>query len=121
MPVIEIEVDPKLVLKDKNVAVVVFYAPSCDDCVASETYEKVLSEEFVDQVHFYRFDAINNEEIADLYGIDKYPTYIIFRRGKAMHGVLIEPCAEGEVRNWLEIHLRSSHYNPLRVDRRWRV
>jgi len=86
--------------------VVVFYAPWCGDSKASEDYEAKVEAEFAGKIAFYRLDASELEEIADSYSIEKYPTYIFFRKGKVQRGTLIEPVAEGEVRNWLELQLR---------------
>jgi thiol-disulfide isomerase/thioredoxin len=101
----ELTVDPKAALKGKSAAVVVFYAPWCGDSKASEDYERKMDEEFSGKVEFFRFDAIEMEEIADTYNIERYPTYVFFRKGKPQRGVLVEPVAEGEVRNWIEMKL----------------
>ncbi|VVC03683.1 Thioredoxin [Candidatus Bilamarchaeum dharawalense] len=101
----ELEQDPKITLKSVKAAVVVFYAPWCGDCKVSENYETQLGEEFADKIAFYRLDAVNFEEIADLYKVERYPTYIFFIKGKATKGVLVEPVELGEARNWLEIQL----------------
>jgi thioredoxin 1 len=101
----ELTTDPKTALKGKHAAVVVFYAPWCGDSKASEDYEKKMSEEFAGKVEFFRLDAIELESIADVYQVERYPTYIFFRKGKPQRGALIEPVAEGEVRNWLEMKL----------------
>ena len=115
----ELEIDPKDALRDQQVAVVCFYAPGCKDCETTEPYENKLAEDFGGRVAFHRFDAIELYEIADAYGVKRYPTYIVFRKGKAIRGVLIEPVAEGELRNWLEIHLRSRHWDQLRTNKSW--
>jgi thiol-disulfide isomerase/thioredoxin len=101
----ELTEDPKTAIKAVPAAVVVFYAPWCGDSKASEDFEKAMAEEFKGRIEFFRFDAIEMEEIAEKYQIEKYPTYIFFRKGKPMRGVLIEPFAEGEVRNWIEMKL----------------
>ena len=101
----ELSEDPKIGLKGADAAVVVFYASWCIDCRASEAFEAKISEEFKEKASFYRLDAANLEDIADKYNVEKYPTYVFFRKGKAQRGVLVEPVAEGEVRNWLEIKL----------------
>jgi len=101
----ELSEDPKVGLKGIETAVVVFYASWCIDCRTSEAFEEKISEEFKEKVSFYRLDAANLEDISDKYNVEKYPTYVFFRKGKAQRGVLVEPVAEGEVRNWLEIKL----------------
>ncbi len=115
----ELETDPKEALKDQQIAVVCFYAPGCKDCEAVVPYENKLAEDFGAHVAFHRLDAIELDEIADIYGVKRYPTYIIFRKGKPIRGVLIEPVAEGEIRNWLEIHLRSRHWDLLKTNKSW--
>ncbi len=105
MAVTELTEDPKTALKARHAAVVVFYTTWCSDCKASEEYEKKLSEDFAGRVDFFRLDAVNLEEIADAYGVERYPTWIFFSRGKPMRHPLIEPMAEGEARNWLEMRL----------------
>ena len=102
----ELTEDPKTSIKQVPAAVVVFYAPWCADCKRSESYEAVVEKEFAGKVSFYRLDADKLESIADLYGVESYPTYVFFRKGKAVRGSLVEPVAEGEVRNWLEIELK---------------
>lgn len=101
----ELSEDPKVGLKQEDAAVVVFYASWCIDCRVSEAFEEKISEEFKEKVSFFRLDAANLEDIADSYNVEKYPTYVFFRKGKAQRGVLVEPVAEGEVRNWLEMKL----------------
>lgn len=101
----ELKDDPKVALKGEDAAVVVFYASWCLDCRASEAFEAKLSEEFREKVTFYRLDAAELEEIADQYEVERYPTYLFFRKGKPMRGALVESVAEGEVRNWLEMKL----------------
>lgn len=105
--VTELESDPKS-LKTVQSAVVVFYATWCADCKASEEIESKLAEEFKDQVVFYRLDAVNLEEIADSYQIDRYPTYIFFKKGKPLRGPLVEPVEYGEAKNWLEIQIEKA-------------
>lgn len=101
----ELKGDPKAALKAEDTAVVVFYASWCLDCRTSEAFEAKLSEEFREKVSFYRLDAANLEEIADRYEVERYPTYVFFRKGRPVRGALVEPMAEGEVRNWLEMKL----------------
>ena len=101
----ELKDDPKDELKEEDNAVVVFFASWCIDCRTSEAYEAKLSEEFKEKVSFYRLDAANLEAIADRYDVEKYPTYVFFRRGKPVRGALVEPMSEAEVRNWLELKL----------------
>ena len=103
--VTELTVDPKSALKGVPAGVVVFYAPWCGDSKLSEEFEKTMEKEFAGKVDFYRLDAIELEKIADSYQIERYPTYIFFRKGKAARGNLIEPFSEGEIRNWIEIKL----------------
>jgi len=104
----ELETDPKAALKGKAAAVVVFYADWCPDSKTSLEYEKKLSEEYAGRVEFFRFDAVNFEEIADSYNIEVYPTFIFFRKGKAQRGILADPYSEAEVRNWIEMKLGRS-------------
>ncbi len=97
--------DPKAALKGVPDAVVVFFTSWCGDCARSEEYERKLADEYAGKVGFYRIDAEENEDIADKYGVERYPTYVYFINGKAARGTLPEPVAEGEVRNWLEIKI----------------
>ncbi len=109
----ELEADPKVALKGTAAAVVVFYAPVCADCKASEAFERSLSEEFAERVEFCRLDAVNLEEIADGYGIERYPTWVFFSKARPLRHPLVEPMAEGEARNWLEMRL-SEHRRRMR-------
>jgi thiol-disulfide isomerase/thioredoxin len=104
----ELTADPKTALKIVAAGVVVFYASWCGDSQASEEYEKAMAEEFDGKVAFFRLDAVELEKIADIYEVERYPTYIFFRKGKAVRGNLIEPCDKGEVRNWIEMKLGRS-------------
>ena len=106
MKAVELAGDPKIALKGKPAAVVVFYADWCGDCKASEAFEEKLAGEFAGAVEFFRIDAAEQDDIADAYSVERYPTWILFRKGKAMRHPLVEPVAEGEARNWLEIMLR---------------
>ncbi len=105
MAIVELSEDPKTGLKGREAAVVVFFASWCGDCRRSLGYEKTLSEEF-GAVGFFRMDAEEYESVADAYGVERYPTYVFFRKGKALKGNLAEPVAEGEARNWLEMKLK---------------
>jgi thiol-disulfide isomerase/thioredoxin len=100
--------DPKSTLKQIPMALVVFYAPYCVDCKTSEEFESKLTEEFAESVKFYRLDAINLEEIADKYGVERYPTYILFAHGKQIKSILVEPVEYGEAKNWLEIQIEKA-------------
>ena len=104
----ELMEEPKTALRGKAAAVVVFYTHWCGDCMRSAEYEKRLSDEFKGAVEFFRLDAAEYEEIGDRYGVERYPTYIFFHKGKPLRGALIEPVAEGEARNWLEMKLASN-------------
>ena len=109
--IIELAEDPKTALKGKNAAIVVFYAPWCGDSKASEDYEKTMDKEFGGMAEFFRIDATELDSIADAYHVERYPTYVFFRKGKPQRGALVEPMAEGEVRNWLELKLgRSANF-----------
>ncbi len=101
----ELTMDPKVSLKAIPAAIVVFYAPWCSDSKLSEEFEKEMAEEFKGRVEFFRCDAIELEDMCDKYAIERYPTYVFFRKGKPQRGVLIEPVAVGEVRNWIEMKL----------------
>lgn len=110
----ELITDPKEALHGKHASVVIFYAPWCGDCKTSEEIEKKLAEEFAGKVEFFRFDAANYDEIADTYGIERYPTYVFFKKHHATKGILVEPMSEGEVRNWLEIKVFGGVRQPRR-------
>ncbi len=101
--VTELTTDPKTALKAVPAGVVVFYASWCGDSIKSEEYEKTMEKEFAGKVDFFRLDAIELEKIADSYEVERYPTYIFFRKGKSVRGNLVEPVSEGEVKNWVEI------------------
>jgi thioredoxin 1 len=101
----QLDEDPKAALKGKEAAVVVFCSPWCPDCSSSLEYERKLAKEFSGKVEFFRLDADELDTVADSYGVERYPTFILFRKGKPMRGALVEPVSEGEARNWLEIKL----------------
>jgi thiol-disulfide isomerase/thioredoxin len=108
----EIESDPKAALRGTPAAVVVFYAPACADCALSEAFERKLSDEFAGRVAFFRLDAVNLEDVGDLYGVERYPTWIFFSKGRPQRHPLVEPVAEGEARNWLEMRLSYHRRSP---------
>jgi thioredoxin 1 len=101
----ELSEDPKSALKGSPAAVVVFFASGCPDCDASGEYEKKLAEEFAGKIGFFRLDAVELEDIADAYQVERYPTWIFFSKGRPLRHHLVEPMAEGEARNWLEMRL----------------
>jgi len=113
MAITELSEDPKTALKGKPAAVVVFYATWCADCKSSEEFENRLSEEFAGKAEFFRLDAVNLEEIADRYEVERYPTWIFFSKARPLRHKLIEPMAEGEARNWVEMRL-SDHRRNMR-------
>ncbi|MBI5047195.1 thioredoxin family protein [Candidatus Micrarchaeota archaeon] len=106
MTITEITQDPKKIVPNTQLAVVVFYASWCGDCKRSLRYEKKLSEEFLGKVTFYRMDAEKYESIADQYGVENYPTYILLKNGKVTGNSLVEPSLELQVKNWLITNLR---------------
>jgi thiol-disulfide isomerase/thioredoxin len=99
MAIAELNTDPAAT-KDAN-AVVVFYTSWCGDCWLSLEYEKKLSKELKGKVNFYRMDAEKYESIADKCQVERYPTYVFFRKGTADKNILVEPVSEKEVRNWI--------------------
>jgi thiol-disulfide isomerase/thioredoxin len=101
MGIVELESDPSEAAAGDARAVVVFYASWCGDCRRSLGYEKKLSAELEGKVSFYRMDAERFEPTADRYWVDRYPTYVFFRKGEADKGILVEPASEDEVREWL--------------------
>lgn len=113
MAIAELTEDPKTALKGKPAAVVVFYTTWCVDCKASEEYENALAGEFAGKVEFFRMDAVNLEDIADKYEVERYPTWIFFSKSRALRHTLVEPVAEGEARNWVEMRL-SDHRRNMR-------
>ncbi|HSB47092.1 MAG TPA: protein disulfide isomerase family protein [Candidatus Bilamarchaeum sp.] len=101
MAIAELTEDPaKALAKEKN-AVVVFFASWCGDCRRSLRFESALSSELAGRVSFFRMDAVEFEKIADIYGVERYPTYVFFRRGAPESGPLVEPTSEKEVRDWI--------------------
>ncbi len=106
--VTEINCEPRQALKGVPCAIVVFYAPWCSDSKISLGFEKVMEFEFREKVKFYRLDATECEDIADKYEVERYPTYVFFRKGKPDRSPLVEPYSEDEVRNWIEIRLSKS-------------
>jgi thiol-disulfide isomerase/thioredoxin len=109
----ELSEDPKTALKGKGAAVVVFYAAWCGDCRASEEFEQKLVGEFAGRVEFFRLDAVNLEDISDKYEVERYPTWVFFSRARPLRHHLVEPMAEGEARNWVEMRL-SDHLRNTR-------
>ncbi len=108
MAIVELETDPEKALAKRASAVVVFYASWCGDCRRSLEYEKKLSDEMKSQAVFCRMDAERFEKTADRYGVERYPTYVFFSKGKAQKGVLVEPGSEEESRAWVSAHLKKS-------------
>lgn len=99
--------DPeKILAKNNKPAIVVFYTSWCGDCLRSLEYEKKLSEEFKDKVTFCRMDAEEYETIADMYGVEHYPTYVFLKNGRSQEANLVEPCSEQEVRIWIKEKLK---------------
>jgi thioredoxin 1 len=106
MMITELKKDPETALSKIKCPVVVFYADWCGDCVRSLEYEKALSKEPKGKIAFYRMDAEEFEHIADRFGVERYPTYVFFRNGKALEGMLVEPYSEDEVRTWVNGKLK---------------
>jgi thioredoxin 1 len=113
MPISVLDKDPKTALKGKPAAVVVFYVDWCGDCKASEVFEERLAADFAGKVEFFRLDAAELDAIADAYEIERYPTWVFFSRARPLRHRLVEPLAEGEARNWLEMRL-SDHRRNMR-------
>ncbi|MFN7990564.1 MAG: thioredoxin family protein [Candidatus Micrarchaeia archaeon] len=101
MGITELGEDPKTAIGREAKAVVVFYASWCGDCTRSLLYEKMLSAEFEGNARFYRMDAERYERIADKYLVERFPTYVFFKKGKPVQGILAEPRNEEQVRAWI--------------------
>jgi len=83
----------ELVLNNKNISVVDFWAPWCIPCkIFSTTFENV--ENAITNINFYKLNVENDKKnIAKKYGVMTIPTIILFKDGKEIKrniGVLNE-------------------------------
>ena len=94
-------------LKGVANAVVVFYTDWCGDCLTSLSFEKSLAEKYAKSISFFRMHAEKHEKVADQYSVERYPTYVFFKKGKHHGSNLVEPYHEEDVEKWIKGNLKS--------------
>ncbi len=102
MMIKELTEDPKKILAKKSNAIVAFVTTWCDDCKRSMKYETTLSETYNKKIEFFRMNAEKYESIADIYGVQNYPTFVFFKNGTPTEKSLVEPLSEDEIKKWIK-------------------
>ncbi len=90
------------VLRRRGVTIVDFYATWCGPCKAFEPTYRDLAKRNRD-IRFLRMDAERSPRTSGRYGVNAYPTIIVFRNGNEIHRWVGAPSAQG-VQSILDRH-----------------
>ncbi|MFC2044758.1 thioredoxin [Chloroflexota bacterium] len=83
------------VLPAKKPTLVDFWAPWCRPCLMVAPILDELSEEYSDQINFFKMDVDQNPKTATKYNVMSIPTLLIFKNGEPVsHVTGFRPKAE---------------------------
>ena len=71
-----------LVIKEKGVSFIDFWAPWCGPCRAIATIIDEIAEEYIDKVNVYKMNVDENPETPAKYAVRAIPTLMIFKNGQ---------------------------------------
>jgi thioredoxin 1 len=72
----------QLVRRSGKPVFLIFYAPACPHCGAIEPSVRRLAEEYREAMVFARLNSKQNREIAERYGIESTPSFMILCSGR---------------------------------------
>ncbi|ODV84760.1 hypothetical protein CANARDRAFT_200428 [[Candida] arabinofermentans NRRL YB-2248] len=75
------------VLKDKF-ALVDFYATWCAPCKAISPLVEKFSEQYANDVKFYKVDVDNSGDTPAVYGVTAMPTFLLFKNGEKVFSIV---------------------------------
>lgn len=78
----------KEVLESEKPVFVDFWAEWCGPCKKMEPVVEELSEEFKDDVKFFKLNVDENPSIAAEYGVRGIPTFFLFKNGEVLDRVV---------------------------------
>ncbi|MBN2652465.1 MAG: thioredoxin family protein [Spirochaetales bacterium] len=70
-------------------SVVIFYSPSCPACKMIDPFLKDLSNDFKDEVAFYRVNVAQNRFAASLFDLKGVPSVVFAKPGKTLDELTI--------------------------------
>lgn len=90
------------VLQQKGLVLVDFWAPWCRGCQSLELILENISDDFFGQLHIYKVDVSEHEDLADLYEVTSLPTLVLFNDGKK-EKTLVSLQSEDTIKEWLNL------------------
>jgi thioredoxin 1 len=78
----------EIVLSSKQPVLVDFWADWCGPCRSMDPVIKDLASEFEGRAVVAKLNVDDYKEIAERYGIDVLPTYLVFKAGEPRHRVM---------------------------------
>ena len=73
---------------EKNPVFIMFYSPTCPHCQSIEPYFDRYADELRDEVLFYKMNIVENQGIAQRFGILGTPTFIFYCHGKPIRSIV---------------------------------
>lgn len=94
----------KLVLQDKAITIIDFWAPWCVYCRRIEpAYEKIGSE-YSDRLIVGKVNIDDVPELAERYQVEVIPTLMVFKDGEPV-GSIVAPDSKAKIESFIDEHL----------------
>ena len=95
----------KVVVEEKKIAVIDFWAPWCGYCRRIEpAYEKVGSE-FSDRLIVGKVNIDDEPQLAERYQVEIIPTLLVFKDGEPV-GSIVAPDSKANIESFIEENLK---------------
>lgn len=95
----------KVVVEEKKIAVIDFWAPWCGYCRRIEpAYEKVGSE-FSDRLIVGKVNIDDEPQLAERYQVEIIPTLLVFKDGEPV-GSIVAPDSKAKIESFIEENLK---------------
>ena len=96
--------DFERVIRDRELALVDFWAEWCAPCMLLEPIMEELHDRYGGKVAFYRLNVDESPMTASRYRVMSLPTLMLFRRGVPI-GMLVGAMPKERIEEWLKGHL----------------
>ncbi len=70
------------IIKSSDLVLVEFYSPDCSHCKRMMPLMEEVKKKIAGMAMTYRYDADENEKLADLENVQTLPTFILYKDGK---------------------------------------
>lgn len=91
-----------MVLENKNLVLVDFFAAWCESCLALETILEDISDDFYGQLNIYKLNVENETELTDQFEVFNLPTLLLFENGQVIK-TLTGIQSEKTIKDWLNL------------------